>query len=149
MANKNPIEKIEVDFLPKGMLDVYITRRGRIGITWLRVYRVVRYSPTATILYRVVNETLLNSRRWRIELTPTGWRLVDNRNHGCDVCGGEFYTTSTDYVPWGSTSVPMDMHEVCECVFNGCPRCGGKVEEKRNHVGRWFVGCADCGWELE
>jgi hypothetical protein len=144
---KNNIELIYVLLAQKHM-SIRITRRRPSGTHQTKKYTFCPDTPSAKRVRRVVENTLQQSRRWRVKFTADGWMLVDNRNHGCSKCGGSFYTTTTDYVPYGSTNVPMDSSEVCECVFDGCPSCGGKVEEWRRR-GIFTIGCRDCGWKLE
>jgi len=42
----------------------------------------------------------------------------------CNICKQTGWVTTIDYVPYGSTSVPMETEEMCSCLDdNFCPQC--------------------------
>ena len=67
----------------------------------------------------------------------------------CERCDDTYIITTTDWVPYGSTNVPMDSSEVCDCLeVNGCPKCGGDVEFKDNYGCDVYCTDEECGWEM-
>jgi hypothetical protein len=70
----------------------------------------------------------------------------------CSKCNNTYWVTHVDYVPYGSTTVPMETAEPCDCLEVGCPECGGELDYIEK-PGRFIIkdtvlGC-ECGWRLQ
>lgn len=44
--------------------------------------------------------------------------LSELAQENCRACQGQGFIEDVDYVPYGSTSVPMESTEICDCVWN-------------------------------
>ena len=66
----------------------------------------------------------------------------------CNKCD-EGLVTYTDWVPYGSTNVPMETTEFCDCVFDSCPKCGN-ITVETVAGDDYTVACdnTDCDWSL-
>jgi len=62
----------------------------------------------------------------------------------CKRCEGKGYIEVTDWVPYGSTNVPMVSIGLCPgCLEDGiCPMCGEELPEEHEEGDT----CPCCGW---
>ena len=103
----------------------YFTTKELFGATIKAMGDIQYLTPLETVgLYSEMRQKLLNKVTW-VANGPNedDWLELDDStleslaDDNCTACGGSGYLEGTDWVPYGSTNIPMMTVEPCDCTF--------------------------------